>query len=115
MNQLYGKEVTVRTIFYKAGKVPLYDGSYMENEGFLVELITDDPKLEQVFQTVQNQTFHISGSYQDKQKYTNEMDFSDGEPVSYTFTGTFGSFMADGKILLHSKDAEQHSVNPDPV
>ena len=104
--ELYGKEVTVHITGYKAGDVTSDDGGTTRNEGFKVELASDDPDVTAYLEShVAN--FHITGSFTDQAKYTGYLDFSDAEPLEYSVTGTLGAYMNSGKLVFSAGDVDQ--------
>ena len=95
---LYGTEVTVHITGYKYGtSIDETDGSTSENEGFKVELETEDPEMQELIDSI-HKTWHITGSYTTAARYTKYMDFSDAEPMDIVLTGTFGWCDSDGKL-----------------
>lgn len=103
---LYGKEVTVKIIGYKAGEVTTDDGGTTMNEGFKVELVTDDAELTD-YVVGKARNYHITGSYVDQAKYTGYLDFSDATPVDYTVKGTFGAYLSNGRITFTADNVGQ--------
>ena len=101
---LYGTEVTVHITGYKYGtSTDETDGSTSENEGFGVEVTSEDPEMQALIDSI-HKTWHITGSYTAAARYTNYMDFSDAEPMDVTLTGTFGWCDSDEKVVLDSRD-----------
>lgn len=99
---LYGTEVTVHITGYKYGTVAdETDGSTSENEGFKVEVTSEDPEMQALLDSI-DKNWHITGSYTTAARYTKYMDFSDADPVDVTLTGTFGWCDSDGKLVLES-------------
>lgn len=102
---LYGKEVEVKIIGYKAGAVDT-DGGTTYNEGFKVELHTDDKDMAAYLES-HARNFHITGSFAANPGYTEYMDFSDAEPLDITVKGTFGAYLDDDTIILTAADVER--------
>ncbi|MBQ6384945.1 MAG: hypothetical protein IJJ38_02100 [Lachnospiraceae bacterium] len=97
---LYGTEVTVHITGYKYGtSTDETDGSTSENEGFKVEVTSQDPKMQELLNSI-HKTWHITGSYTTAARYTKYMDFSDAEPVDFMLTGTFGWSDSDNNLVL---------------
>ena len=97
---LYGTEVTVHITGYKYGtSIDETDGSTSENEGFKVEVTSQDPEMQELIDSI-HKTWHITGSYTTAARYTKYMDFSDAEPVDFMLTGTFGWSDSDNKLVL---------------
>ena len=98
--ELYGTEVSVHITGYKYGTaIDPEDGSASQNEGFRVEVLSDDPEM-QAFLDGIDRNWHITGSYTTAARYTKYMDFSDAVPVDLTITGTFGRGDSDGVLML---------------
>ena len=91
----YGEKISVHITKYKAAEVKMDDGNITENEGFKAELSSDNEELNEYLKSL-NKNFHITGSYKDAAKYTDQIDFSDGEDLDETVEGTFGGFYSDG-------------------
>ncbi len=101
---LYGAEVTVHITGYKYGtSTDETDGSTSENEGFKVEVASEDPEMQALLDSI-DKNWHITGSYTTAARYTKYMDFSDADPVDLTLTGTFGWCDSDDKLVLKSKE-----------
>ena len=103
VRNFYGKEVTVRITGYKAGDITTDEGGTTQNEGFKVELISDDAELTSYI-IGQGKNYHITGSYVDQAKYTGYLDFSDATPLDYTVKGTFGAYLSSGKITFNAEE-----------
>lgn len=97
--QWYGQQVTVHITAYTKQKVKMDDGKMTANEGFKAELSSDNQELSDYLASLDN-NFHITGAYKDSAKYTGQVDFSKGEKVDYTVTGTFGGYYSDNVIRL---------------
>lgn len=93
----YGKDVNVHITAYKAQEVEMDDGNMTSNEGLKVEVSAEDKDLDEYLKNLEK-NYHITGSYKDAAKYTNNIDFSDGEPLDIYVTGTFGCSHSDGTI-----------------
>ena len=107
--QLYGSEINVSGSVYKAGDVLDDKGNYTQNEGILVDLVSDIPEFRQLMDSNHEQVWHLTGSYSGKPKYTNSLDFSDGKPVEFVITGQFGGYMSDGTIKFTSEDVKTYA------
>ncbi|SCW35513.1 hypothetical protein SAMN02910456_00694 [Ruminococcaceae bacterium YRB3002] len=92
VRELYGADVEVHIVGYKAGEVPQDDGSITHNEGLEVELYSEDKTVnDYLMANVVN--YHITGSYDDYPQYTLSLDFSDAEPLDITVHGTLGAYL----------------------
>lgn len=100
--QWYGQQVTVHITAYAKQKVKMDDGKMTANEGFKVELDSDNQELNDYLASLDN-NYHITGAYKDGAKYTGQVDFSKGEKVDYTVTGTFGGYYSDNAIKLSAE------------
>lgn len=97
---LYGREVTVHITGYKYGtSTDETDGSTSENEGFRVEVMSEDPEMQELLDSI-DKNWHITGSYTTAARYTKYMDFSDADPVDLILTGTFGWCDSDDNLVL---------------
>ncbi len=103
---MYGNKIEVHIIGYKAGEIKAEDGSSTHNEGFKVELKTDDKDIQE-YLTKNDRNFHITGSYSDNPGYTEFIDFSDADPLDITVTGTFGAYLDNGTIVLDPGEADR--------
>lgn len=95
----YGREVTVHITSYAAQEVTMDDGGLTANEGFKVEVSSDNQELNDYLSSL-GKNYHITGSYKDVARYTNYIDFSQGQPFEATLTGTFGATFSDGTVKL---------------
>lgn len=95
----YGQKVTIHITSYAMQDVKTEDGNTTTNEGFKVSLTSKNQELNDYLATVVKK-FHITGSYNDKAQYTNNIDFSKGQEFNATLTGTFGAFLEDDTIKL---------------
>ena len=103
-DNLYGTEVTVHITGYEYGtSKDETDGSTSENEGFKVEVTSENPQMQALLDSIVK-NWHITGSYTTAARYTKYMDFSDAEPVDFTLTGTFGWCDSDDNLLLESRE-----------
>ena len=100
---LYGKEVEVRVIGYKAGAITLEGGSVTHNEGLKVLLKTTDAAMN-LYLNEHPANYHITGSYEAQPKYTGYLDFSDCESAEYLLTGTFGAYLNGDTITFNAED-----------
>ena len=104
--QFYGSDTAVHGYRYKAGEVMDSDGNPTANEGVLVTLNTSNPDFQNYIDSLSDHVWHITGSYEKAAKYTNDLDFSDGMPVSFTITGKFGAYMSDGTFVFSPEEAD---------
>lgn len=95
----YGEKVTVHITAYAVQDVAADDGSTTSNEGFKAEVVSDNEELNEYLESL-GKNYHITGAYKDGAKYTEYVDFSQGEPMDMTVTGTFGAGMSDNTIDL---------------
>ena len=95
----YGQKVDVHITTYAMQEVKTDDGTPTENEGFKVELTSENEQLNSYLASI-NKNFHVTGSYKDFAICTNYIDFSEGQPFEATVTGTFGAYMTDGSVKL---------------
>ena len=95
----YGQKVTVSITTYAMQEVKTDDGTPTENEGFKVELTSENEQLNSYLASI-NKNFHVTGSYKDFAICTNYIDFSEGQPFEATVTGTFGAYMTDHTVKL---------------
>ena len=101
---LYGTEVTVRITGYQYGtSTDETDGSTSENEGFGVEVTSENPEMQELLDSI-DKNWHITGSYTTAARYTKYMDFSDADPVDFILTGTFGWCDSDNNLVLESRE-----------
>ena len=94
-NSLYGTKVTVHIVGYTYGA--LYDAEddvTSKNEGFRVEVSSDDKDMQKLLDSY-DKTWHITGSYTEGGKYTEQLDWSRAKPVDITLEGTFGGADSD--------------------
>lgn len=92
---LYGTKVTVHITGYTSGTVRRDDGAgESSNEGFLVELSTDDGEMQELLDSY-DKVMHITGSYSAEGYYTEFLDWSKMTPMDITLTGTFGGADSD--------------------
>ncbi len=101
-SQWYGAKVTVHITAYAVQDVKADDGSTTSNEGFKAEVTSDNKELNEYLESL-GKNYHITGAYKDGAKYTEYVDFSQGDPMDVTVTGTFGGSMSDGVIDLGGK------------
>ena len=93
----YGEKISVHITAYAVQEVEMEDGQMTSNEGFKVEVTSENAELAAYLEGL-NKNFHITGAYQDGAKYTEYLDFSQGDPVDFYVTGTFGGYYTDGTI-----------------
>ena len=92
---LYGTKVTVHITGYTSGTVYRDDGAgESSNEGFLVELSTDNEELQELLDSY-DKVMHITGSYSAEGYYTEYLDWDKAVPMDITLTGTFGGADSD--------------------
>ncbi len=99
--QWYGSKVNVHISKYKIQDVKMDDGNLTSNDGLKVELTSDNKELNEYLVSL-NKNFHITGSYKDVARYTDLIDFSDGEDLDINIEGIFGGFYSDGNIYLEN-------------
>lgn len=103
-DNLYGAEVTVHITGYKYGTSrDETDGSTSENEGFKVEVTSENPQMQQLLDSI-DKNWHITGSYTNAARYTAYMDFSDADPTDFVLTGRFGWCDSDDNLVLESRE-----------
>ena len=102
---LYGQEVEVHIVGYKAGAVTDDDGNETHNEGLKVELSSQDEDMA-VYLTEHPANYHVTGSYETAPKYTGYLDFTDMQTVEYTVTGRFGAYLNGGAITFDAGEVE---------
>ncbi len=95
----YGEAVTVHITAYAVQDVKTDDGDTTANEGFKAEVSCENKDLEAYLSSL-DKNFHITGAYKDGAKYTEYVDFSQGEAMDVTLVGTFGCGHSDGTIDL---------------
>ena len=97
----YGQTVNVHITTYAMQEVKMEDGTLTENEGFKVELTSENEELNNYLASL-NKNFHVTGSSKDAPRWTENIDFSKGQPFEATATGTFGAYMTDQTVKLQS-------------
>ena len=97
----YGQAVNVHITTYAMQEVKMEDGTLTENEGFKVELTSENEQLNS-YLTSLNKNFHITGSSKDAPRWTENINFSQGQPFEANATGTFGAYMTDQTVKLQS-------------
>ena len=105
-SQWYGEKVKVHLYSHRIEEIEDDNGDPTTNEGFGVEIITDDKELED-FVIGLYKNLHITGSYEDEAKYTEKVDFSGGEPVDITLEATFGLGYEDGTLIFDASEIPQ--------
>ena len=98
-SEWYGEKITVHITAYAVQDITADDGQTTSNEGFKAEVTSENAELNAYLESL-NKNFHITGAYKDAAKYTEYVDFSQGEAVDFTVTGTFGGYYSDGVIEL---------------
>ncbi len=98
-SNLYGKKVKIHITKYKIGTTLNDSGYPTHNEGFKVHLESKDEELQTLLDSY-NKNYHITGSYQDGEKYSESIDFSDGKPVDIYVNGVFGLGTSDNTLFL---------------
>lgn len=101
--QWYGEKVSVRITDYKSQKVIADNGIITANEGFKVFLSSENKSLLSYLNSL-NKNFHITGSYQDAAKYTEQIDFRDGKKLNIEIIGIYGYCDSNKIIHLNSLD-----------
>ena len=99
--QWYGEKVSVRITSYKSQTVTADNGMTTANEGFKVVLSAENKALLSYLNLL-NKNFHITGSYQDAAKYTEQIDFSDGIKMNIEIIGIYGYCDPNNIIHLNS-------------
>ena len=97
----YGQKVDVHITTYAMQEVKTDDGTPTENEGFKVELTSENEQLNSYLASL-NKNFHVTGSSKDAPRWTEYIDFSKGQPFEATATGTFGAYMTDQTVKLEA-------------
>ena len=97
----YGQAINVHITTYAMQEVKMEDGTLTENEGFKVELTSDNEQLNNYLASL-NKNFHVTGSSKDAPRWTENIDFSQGQPFEANATGTFGAYMTDQTTKLQS-------------
>ena len=95
----YGQTVTVHITTYACGEAKTDDGNITANEGLKAEVASNNEELNEYLSSL-NKNFHITGSFKDAAKYTNYIDFTQGQPFEATLTGTFGAYLSSGAEQL---------------
>lgn len=95
----YGEPIRVHITAYAVQEVATDDGQMTSNEGFKVEVSSENEELNEYLESL-DKNYHITGAYQDSAKYTEYIDFSKGEQVDESVTGTFGGYCSDGTVDL---------------
>lgn len=95
----YGESVVVHITSYAVQEIAMEDGTMTANEGFKAEVTSSNESLNSYLASL-SKNYHITGAYKDGAKYTEYVDFSQGEPMDVTVTGTFGGGLTDGTIDL---------------
>lgn len=91
-SHLYGEKVIVTCTKYKLdNNLFTKEGALTANEGFKVELSTNNSELATMLANI-DKNWHITGSFNDKAVYTNDINFEDGMEVSFSFEGIFAGF-----------------------
>ncbi len=90
----YGEKLSIHISKYLLADTTMDDGGTTSNEGFKVEVSSDNEEFNEYLKSL-NKNFHITGSYKDAAKYTDKLDFSEGEDMNVTVQGTFGGFYSD--------------------
>ena len=96
------EKVSVEVISYKLDTNLLdKNGEVVANEGFSVRLSSENPEVQAMIDQIseRGKNWHITGSFMRKGDavYTNNIDFSDGEPCSFIFEGVFRDF----EVFIH--------------
>lgn len=101
--QWYGEKVSVRITAYKSQKVIADNGMITANEGFKVVLSSKNKSLSSHLSSL-NKNFHITGSFKDAAKYTEQIDFSDGKKMNIEIVGIYG--YCDSNKIIHLNSLE---------
>ncbi len=97
----YGQTVNVHVTTYAMQEVKMEDGTLTENEGFKVDLTSENEQLNNYLASL-NKNFHITGSSKDAPRWTENIDFSQGQTFEANATGTFGAYMTDQTVKLQA-------------
>lgn len=89
-DNLYGIPVKILLKKYKSGKLP-YKESFSRNDGFEVEIITENKNLKEIIMSI-SKNWHLTGGFNNSANLTNYLDFSDGKEVSIIIDGYFSGF-----------------------
>lgn len=95
LRSLYGTEVTVHITAYQRGEVRTDSGESTENEGFFGSVTTESRALREILDRT-DRKWHITGSYRDEAKYTEQLDLAGAKTVDYTIRGRFGGYLDNG-------------------
>lgn len=101
--QWYGEKVNVHIISYKIQDVEMDEVGMTTNEGFKAEVTAENEELNTYLASL-DKNYHITGAYKDAPKYTNYIDFSDGEAMDIYVSGTFGGFYSDNSYRFESNE-----------
>ena len=86
---LYGTEVTVHISGYSYGDIVDEDGNVLSsNEGLSCEVSSDNEEMQALLDSI-DKNWHITGSYTNAAKYTENLDFSNAEKLDVTLKGVF--------------------------
>lgn len=102
-SEWYGEKVKVHITSYAVQDVTMDDGQTTANEGFKAEVTSEENEDLNEYLKSLDKNYHITGSYKDGAKYTEYLDFSDGEPLDIYVTGTFGGYYSDGNIYMEKQ------------
>lgn len=101
-SSLYGSTVHVHIVKYKKCSIAIDDEKTTSNEGLKVVIRSDNDKMQALIDSL-DKNYHITGSYMDGAKYTDLIDFTDGQKVDIEITGIFGCSYSNGIIDTGSK------------
>lgn len=99
--ELYGVTVKIKIRKYKLCKTLKTKKGVTANEGVSVEIITQDKNIKKLLSSI-NKNWHITASFDDGAKYTNDIDFTDGYECEYEVEAVFGGYDNEEKRILAS-------------
>lgn len=87
----YGEKVDVHIIAYALQEVDIEDGNKTTNEGLKVELFSNNKEFNNYLNS-RDLNYHITGSYKELSRYTNNIDFFKGKKLDIHVTGIYGAY-----------------------
>ena len=97
--ELYGTKAQIHIIGYAYGEAEDDEGIISSNEGFRVEITSDDVEFQKLL-SCYKKIWHITGSYSVAAKHTGLIDYSNMLPVDISITGVFGMGDNEGNVIL---------------
>lgn len=95
----YGEVVKIHITAYAYGEITDAEGKILSsNEGFSVEVSSENENLQELLDSYKKH-WHITGSYTEAGKYTENLDFAAAAPLDITIFGTFGIADSDDNIF----------------